>query len=158
MKCSKCGAELLDNSSFCPYCGTKTEEVVKPKVKFCPNCQKAVSAEKEQCECGYRFVEVINEKKEEKPQNQEAGCWAIFAKVSRILGIVTISTFWIPIFGIMAIAPGIEGIIFGCLGKVSKKPAAREMASSGFTKCLVGSILSIVAYVVWLRIIINSGL
>ncbi len=32
MKCENCKAELLDNSAFCPYCGTKTNCDVKEEV------------------------------------------------------------------------------------------------------------------------------
>ncbi len=128
MKCNNCNAELLEGSSFCPYCGTKCESVVEPK------------------------VEVLNNEPKEDVQT-EPGCWAVFARISRILGIVTISTFWIPIFGLFAIIPGIPGIVFGGLGKNSKKNDVIETASSGFRKSLIGTILAVSFYFLFVIII-----
>ena len=128
MKCNNCNAELLEGSSFCPYCGTKCESVVAQK------------------------VEVLNNEPKEAVQI-EPGCWAVFARISRILGIVTISTFWIPIFGLFAIIPGIPGIVFGGLGKNSKKNDVIETASSGFRKSLIGTILAVGFYFLFVVII-----
>ena len=33
MKCSKCGAELSDDTKFCSYCGNKIEAVTPPPIK-----------------------------------------------------------------------------------------------------------------------------
>lgn len=129
MKCINCNAELLDNGSFCPYCGTKSEYQQEQK------------------------VEVINETKKEEVET-EASCWEDFAKISNTLGIVAISTFWIPILGLFAILPGVPGIVFGALGKRSKKDGVSDIAQSGFTMSLVGTILSFVLFFVWYFIII----
>lgn len=129
MKCINCNAELLDNTSFCPYCGTKSEFQQEQK------------------------VEVINEAKKEEVET-EASCWEDFAKISNTLGIVAISIFWIPILGLFAILPGVPGIVFGALGKRSKKDGVSDIAQSGFTMSLVGTILSFVLFFVWYFIII----
>lgn len=135
MKCLNCNAELLENAEFCPYCGTK-----------CSNIEAEVVE-------NYELKNDTNNVKEE-----EASCWAKFAKVSNILGIITICTFWIPLLGILALETGVPGIVFGALGKKSKKPIAKEQASSGFTKSLVGTILSVVAFFIWYIIFIVSSL
>ena len=129
MKCKNCNAELLDNTAFCPYCGTKSEYQHEPK------------------------VEVINETKKEEVET-EASCWENFAKISDTLGIVAISTFWIPILGLLAMLPGAPGILFGALGKRSKKKGVSDIAQRGFTKSLVGTILSFALFFVWYFIII----
>ena len=128
MKCKNCNAELLEGSSFCPYCGSKCDS---PEVEI------------------LNKNEIPNEKQAEE-KDTEASCWESFANVSRILGIVTMSTFWIPIFGLFAMLPGIPGIVFGALGKRSKKYGVSDTASSGFIKSLLGTILSFVAYIFWL--------
>lgn len=129
MKCKNCNAELLDNTAFCPYCGTKSEYQQEQK------------------------VEVINETKKEEVET-EASCWENFANISNTLGIVAISIFWIPILGLFAILPGVPGIVFGALGKRSKKDGVSDIAQSGFTMSLVGTILSFVLFFVWYFIII----
>lgn len=129
MKCINCNAELLDNTAFCPYCGTKSEYQQEQK------------------------VEVINETKKEEVET-EASCWENFANISNTLGIVAISTFWIPILGLFAMLPGVPGIVFGALGKRSKKNGVSDIAQRGFTKSLVGTILSFVLFFVWYFIII----
>ena len=135
MKCNKCNAELLDETLFCPYCGTKTE----------------YASDKKEPE-----VEILNsEPKVETPS--EAGCWAKFAQISNILGTITISTFWIPFFGLFSMFPGIPGIVFGGLGKNSKIDDVKPIAESGFIKSLIGTILSIVSYFVWVFIIIYTS-
>lgn len=132
MKCNKCNAELLDGTEFCPYCGTKTEYTSNNKVPE---------------------VEVLNNQPKGET-NTEAGCWAKFAQISSILGTITISTFWIPFVGLFSMFPGIPGIVFGGLGKNTKKDDIKPIAESGFIKSLVGTILSIVSYFVWVFIII----
>ena len=131
MKCNNCNAELLDGTEFCPYCGTKTE----------------YTSDKKEPE----IITLNNHPKEEV--DTEPGCWAKFALISNILGTITISTFWIPLLGLFSIFPGIPGIVFGGLGKNTKKADVKPLAGSGFTKSLVGTILSVVSYFVWVIII-----
>lgn len=116
----------------------------------CPRCGTEVATYEKQCKyCGEINLNYV-EGSELIPQ--EAGCWRVFAKVSHILGIITMATFWIPIFGFYSIIPGIHGIVFGALGKKSKNPVAYENAESGFNKSLVGTILSIVVFFVWIML------
>ena len=135
MKCKNCNAELLEGSAFCPYCGTKCDS---PEVEV------------------LNKFEIPNEKQAEQKES-EASCWEKFANISRILGIVTMCTFWIPIFGLFSMLPGIPGIVFGALGKHSKKNGVNDIAASGFTKSLVGTILSIVAYIFWVFAIVSCA-
>ena len=126
MNCKKCNAELLEGSSFCPYCGEKNDELVSEVVETKDNLNTN--------------------------QNTEAPCWAKFAKIANILGIITICTFWIPLFGILATETGTVGIIFGALGKRTKKQEAKELAESGFKKSLIGTILSCVVFTIFYAI------
>ena len=125
MKCKNCNTELLDNTSFCPYCGTKC---VEKEVEVVEN---------------YEYKKEMNQEKDE-----EAPCWAKFAKVSSILGTISICIFWIPFLGLLATETGTAGIVFGALGKKTKKIYAKELANSGFTKSLVALILSIVSFII----------
>lgn len=121
MKCQNCNTELLENTTVCPNCGE--------------NCESTPA-------------QVVDNSQEEV-QN-EAGCWATFAKVSKILGIITICTFWIPVLGLYAMLPGIPGIVFGILGKRSKKDGAAPNANKGFVLSLVGTILAVAVYFIFI--------
>lgn len=128
MKCENCNAELLDNTSFCPYCGTKTNiNIVNvPEVK----------------------EEVNNE-----PQKQ-AGCWKVFGKVASILGTIAVALCWLPLIGTI---PGSYGIVFGILGRVSKDEAAKEISTSGLRKSIIGTCVSFGLYILLCIIIISAA-
>ena len=100
MFCKNCGKELLDSDVFCPYCGSKIE---KDDVKV----EEEVKEEP-------KFEEVEASVIEEKPAApQPKKPWCIFAKVAKILGIVSVATCWIPFM--IGIAAGVPGIVFGIL-------------------------------------------
>lgn len=64
MICENCGKELLDDSSFCPYCGTKVEkpqdpipEPIEEKPAFCKNCGKEILKDATFCSyCGSSII------------------------------------------------------------------------------------------------------
>ena len=109
---------------YCTKCGTKVEE----GDIFCPNCGADVSKKD-------------NVEGEKKP----AKCWAIFAKVSRILGIVSVAICWIP-FAI-GIEVGAAGIVFAILGKHAIEPEAKENCKSGLTMSIVGVAISFCSFI-----------
>ena len=108
---------------------------------YCKYCGKEHNDESLFCSyCG----EQITEKKEE---NKPAKCWSVFAKVGFVLGIITIATCWIPIFGLYSLLPGIHGIVFAALGnKANQQPFMRN-ATTGLALSIVGTILSIVCFI-----------
>ena len=79
MKCIKCGADLSDQASFCPECGSKVEQVnmlcsncgavLPPNAKFCESCgapaEITESAEKKQQE----DIAIASENQEESDVN-----------------------------------------------------------------------------------------
>ena len=94
------------------------------------------------------------EKQAEK-KDSEASCWEKFANISRTLGIVTMCTFWIPIFGLFGTLTGIPGIVFGVLGKKANTEEAINNAKKGFITSLVGTILSVVLFIsIYIAIIV----
>ena len=67
-----------------------------------------------------------------------AKVWTIFAKVSKILGIVCISTSWIPYFGLVfSLSFAVVGIVMACLGRRAKTEVTDQ-------QCRIGLILNIV--------------
>ncbi|MBP3582302.1 MAG: SPFH domain-containing protein [Clostridia bacterium] len=61
-KCIKCGAEIHEDSRFCPECGSKQDLTcskcgasVDAKAKFCPECGNKLANEEKVCECGNKL-------------------------------------------------------------------------------------------------------
>ena len=52
-KCAKCGAEIPENSKFCPECG---EKVIPADSVICPGCGKTVKKSKFCPECGCSLI------------------------------------------------------------------------------------------------------
>ena len=116
MYCEYCGKKIEDNSKYCLYCGSKVNE----------------------------FGEEIKEnvtKKEDKP----AKVWKTFAKVSRILGIVSICTCFIPMIAGLGTAP--IGVVLGMLGEKAKDKQADEWRKLGVNLSVIGGALSFVSYI-----------
>lgn len=132
MYCSKCGSEIFGNPIFCPSCGANLDSV---KVE-----EKPV----------YQNVANNNE-------GHVAGVWRTFAKLAKVFGIVSICICWIPIFGFMAWAVSIPGIVFGSLGR--NKGAASATVKSNGTIGMILSILSTVGaflfYIIFIILLIG---
>lgn len=134
MYCKNCGKELIDGSKFCPYCGNEVdkEDIVVPTEP-----------------------EIIDWSGADKNPNEikVPKVWAVFAKISKIFGIVTISTFWIPIFGFAMLSLSIPGIVFGAL---SKKGRANETVAHngrlGLILNIISTVLAFVAYILFVVI------
>ena len=56
-KCSKCGANLQANVSFCSECGERVTAIYQDKI-ICPQCGKTVAQGNFCSECGYKFVTI----------------------------------------------------------------------------------------------------
>lgn len=54
--CSKCGAEIPENSKFCLQCGEKVPLPAADGMVVCPQCGKTVNQGKFCAECGYKFI------------------------------------------------------------------------------------------------------
>lgn len=79
---------------------------------------------------------------------QERGPWKVFAKVSKILGIVSLSTCWICIVGCSI---GVYGIIFGVLGK--KSASNKALAKKGLKLSIIGTIVGYVLTLIFFFIV-----
>ena len=73
MYCRNCGTQLIDGSNYCPYCGNEIDkkDIVVPKE---PEIVDWSGADKNPNEIRVPKV------------------WSVFAKLSKIFGIVSIST------------------------------------------------------------------
>lgn len=116
MYCEYCGKKIEDNSKYCLYCGSRVNE-------FCEEIKENVT------------------KKEDKP----AKVWKTFAKVSRILGIVSICTFFVPLIGFVETGP--VGVVLGILGGRAKDEEADDWRRTGITLSIIGACLSLVSYI-----------
>ena len=134
MYCRNCGRELSKDSRYCPGCGAEQISQATYDDPF--------------------TTTVAPEIVEKKP----AKVWSIFSKIGKIFGIVTISTCWIPVWGMaIALELGIVGIVFCCLGRKAKTDVADSNYRTGLKLAIPGIIISIVVYVVWLVILSATG-
>lgn len=118
--CSNCGKELDESCKFCSACGQPTANSTA-------------------------VVEVTATDCAQDDEPKQAKCWSVFAKVSKILGIVAISISWLPIlFGVFV---GQFGIVFAILGNVGKDYQSQSNKRTGLILSIVASIVSIVSYV-----------
>ena len=116
---------------FCPVCGEKLEN----GVNYCPKCGAKIENEL------VERVEEVEEKKEKKP----AKCWSVFAKVSRILGIVAVATCWMPI--LIGLEAGVTGIVFSILGNHAIDDEAIQNRKSGLKMSIIGSVISFLTFI-----------
>ena len=118
MYCRNCGKEISDETRFCPACGTK---------QFEESSQTRNASYDDPFTTSCEATEI-----EDKP----AKCWSVFAKVGKILGIVSIAIAVIPF--LYGLAVGVHGIVFSCLGR-------KAIDDEAIRNRKVGLILSIIA-------------
>lgn len=141
MNCKNCLQEIKEGTQFCPHCGAKVEneEIVETHT-YCENCMTELSKTDEFCSnCGAKV------KKEEK---KTAKCWSVFAKVAHVLGIVCISTCFVPFVSFVALSCSVPGIVFSCLGKKSIDADAEEKCKKSLTRSILGVIFGLIFYIV----------
>lgn len=107
---------------FCKKCGYELED----DAIYCSNCGEAIE--------GRQVVE-------DKP----AQVWKVFAKVSKVLGIVSICTCFIPMIAGLGTAP--IGVVLGMLGEKAKDKEADEWRKLGVNLSVIGGALSFVSYI-----------
>lgn len=125
---------------YCTKCGTQ----IQTGQYHCPNCGNPVSVTDSDFACDNYEVAKYNF----PPQRK--GPWNSFASAGHILGLVSIITCWIPIIGFFACITGTVGIVMASLGKRSTEDAFIRKASIGLTLSIVGMIVGIIVYVLFL--------
>lgn len=126
MYCTKCGKQIQAGQCYCPNCGTPVPVIDEDF----PHDNYDVA------EC--------------TPQPQRRGPWNSFARAGHILGLISIITCWIPIIGFFACATGTVGIVMASLGKRSTEDAFLRKACIGLTLSIVGMIVGIIVYALFL--------
>ena len=140
MYCRNCGTQLIDGSNYCPYCGNEIDkkDIVVPKE---PEIVDWSGADKNPNEIRVPKV------------------WSVFAKLSKIFGIVSISTCWIPIFGLAMISLSIPGIVFGGLGKKGKaNDTVAHNSNIGLILSIIATVLSIICYILFIVLLVWLGM
>ena len=120
MYCKNCGKENSNDAKFCSYCGHELEH---DEIK----------------------VEIVDDYGSTN-KGEEAKCWAIFAQVGKILGIISLACCWIPGLGS---ATGIHGIVFSALGRRSEKEIAKVDSILGLKLSIIGTALSVTFSIVY---------
>lgn len=123
---------------FCKYCGKKLED----DAKFCSNCGAKVEKEYD-----YSYQSAPKDETEYQDVNQKkpAKVWSVFAKVGRILGIVTISLCWLPYFAFIVSIPGVT---FSILGSRAIDEESIDNRKKGLVLSIVGGAISLILYIV----------
>lgn len=124
--CGKCGKVNPDGTRFCGGCGSRLEEEVPVVVE------------------------------PEKPENSEAKCWSVFAKIGFILSIVTIACASTFIFSSFALVAGQPALVFSILGRRTKKPSYHTKAKVGMILSIIGLALGFVLYIIYIIAIGNA--
>lgn len=114
MFCRNCGKENEDGARFCFDCGAQLAPVEVTSTSFSDDSANVA----------------------------ETGPWRVFAKIGRVFGIISISTFWL--FGVFGWAFGVPGIILSALGK--KSNANYDIARSGLKLAIWGTVLGFLIY------------
>lgn len=123
MFCTYCGKKIEDNAHYCPQCGAKVEK------EYDYSSQSATKDDNN-----------YTEPQQKKP----AKVWSVFAKVGKIIGIVTISTCWIPW---AAAIIGIYGVVFSALGSKATDEESIQNKKKGLTYSIVGGAISLTLFI-----------
>ena len=150
-KCPGCGVELLDGTTFCPYCGSK---VVNQN-------EESQTADKQANE--NVVLEQANETVITVPQDKKV--FKVFAVIGQALAIVTLVAIGlsllllgIPQLGYIIAAVGAEAsvpaFVFGIIGKKSR--SERGKAKFAFIVGLIGTIVLTILVIVFVVLIALS--
>ena len=150
-KCPGCGVELLDGTTFCPYCGSK---VVNQN-------EESQTADKQANE--NVVLEQVNETVITVPQDKKV--FKVFAVIGQALAIVTLVAIGLsllllglPQLGYIIAAVGAEAsvpaFVFGIIGKKSR--SERGKAKFAFIVGLIGTIVLTILVIVFVVLIALS--
>ena len=165
--CTNCGAKLEEGVKFCPECGKKIEEVKAPEVieeTIEKTVEEAPAEIKETAAPIVETAPVVEAAPafkaapvyEATPVVEETkGPWKVFAKLGKILGIISFIWSFIPFFGLYSYITSIPGLVFGILGKKYKKNGKGVKTGLGFN--IAAMIIAIVAFVVAIVVITVVG-
>lgn len=180
MKCTACGADLVDGAKFCEYCGTPVaaapapESAPKPELKIAPPIQE--QANTYQQPQGQAPQQPQNQPYGQAPQPVRAQAQYVqpgaaqpqtltpkcktFGIISFILGLWSTSFSWLGVIpaagigiGFFMVASGIVGLIFS---GISRKEGNFKLARLGKVFSIIGLILSAIFWIVGI-IITASG-
>ena len=142
MYCKKCGKELDENIRFCPACGTE-QRVAEFGAEESVEEVTVTTAEQE-----------ANAGVVEEPQQPKV--WKVFSIIGKILGIVSISTCWIPFM--LGLSLGIPGIVLSCLGKKYHTPETDKNFKVGLTLSIIGAVGSLLSYIIYVVVMAVIGM
>ena len=118
--CMNCGKELQVEEKFCPACGTAVEETVE--------------------------VDDVAYDYQPKP-TPVPKCFTVFAKIAKVIGIVSFVCAFIPYVCVFSCELGPVGIVFSILGK--KDPAMISSCKTSLKFSIWGTVLGFVFYILY---------
>ena len=129
MYCRNCGKEINEETRFCPACGSKP--YVENKESYGSTYDDLFTTSSEATEV------------EDKP----AKCWSVFAKVGKILGIISIAIAIIPL--LYGLVVGVHGIVFSCLGRKAIDDEAINNRNIGLKLSIAGTVISFFSFILY---------
>lgn len=143
MYCKNCGKEVDGDSKFCPYCGTNIEPKVRQPAKQTDFQPVDVAPASSTSQATAAPVE-----------NKPPKVWTVFARISKILGIVCLSTSIIPYLNYFSLALGVVGIVMACLGKKALTKEALDNCNLGLKLSIAAVAVSIVMIIAFFIVLI----
>ncbi|MCH5351108.1 MAG: zinc ribbon domain-containing protein [Clostridiales bacterium] len=132
MFCKNCGKEIDKESKFCAYCGADVRQKETEPSKTVSETAAAAA-----------------------PADKPPKVWTVFSKVSKILGIVCLSTSIIPFLNYVSLALGIVGIVMSRLGLKAKTAATDKDCDLGFKLSIAAVVVSFIMVIVFYIMLIS---
>ena len=132
MYCKNCGAELDEDTNFCPKCGTSVERYEQ-----------------------WDYTTASTVKQTAEPEEKPAKVWTVFSIIGKILGIVCLATSVIPYVNYASLSFAIAGIVMSCLGRKAQTEQTDNNCRIGLKLSIAAVVVSLVMIVVYLILFVT---
>ena len=155
--CNNCNNQNHDDNNFCIFCGKPLEQKETKdlaEIKYCTYCGHENEKDNLFCvKCGHNIVVKKIEKKQEEPveiQNEviEKKEDNSLARLSSILGIISLCAIFAPIGIPFSIVIALFGMVTGIVAIIRKPQIHRKKAIRGIILSFIALTLSVVILII----------